>query len=363
MPPNDEQKKIIVAIQLKLAQLGHEVMWQEPITIGPLISTYRFLPKASTKISQITSCADDLTLALACDEDVLVRRLPGEAVLGISVPNKTRKPVLWRDTLAPAEANIPLNMGTDSQGLLYRDDLATLPHLLVAGSTGSGKSIWMRAALASLIWWKSPAEIKFALSDTKGVEFPMFDGDPHQWQTRAQSKYTTWETLDNLYAETERRMKCFAFEQKRNIQEYNKTSPRIPYIIMFIDELATVLEGDKRGETKIAQSKLGRIVQLSRAAGVHIIAGTQRPSVDVVAGSIKNNFPARLSFRVSSGFDSRTVVNQDGAEHLISRGDMFYLSPNKAALARLHAAYADDSDLKQCIKISRERENINVSAN
>jgi S-DNA-T family DNA segregation ATPase FtsK/SpoIIIE len=336
-------------------------MWQEPITVGPLISTYRFLPKASTKVSQITSCADDLTLALASDEDVLVRRLPGEAVIGISVPNKQRKPVLWRDTLAPAEALIPLNMGTDSQGLLYRDDLAQLPHLLVAGSTGSGKSIWMRAALASLIWWKSANEFKFALSDTKGVEFPMFDGDPHEWHPRAQSKYTTWEILDELYSETERRMKIFQCEQKRNIQEYNKAATRLPYIAMFIDELATVLEGDKRGETKIAQSKLGRIVQLSRAAGVHIVAGSQRPSVDVVAGSIKNNFPARLSFRVSSGFDSRTVINQDGAEHLISRGDMFYLSPNKAALSRLHAAYANDEDLKQCVKISRERINAYAS--
>jgi S-DNA-T family DNA segregation ATPase FtsK/SpoIIIE len=348
--PTEEQKQTILAVELKLRQLGLELKFTEPITTGPLITTYRFVPKASTRISQITNCAPDLTLALACDEDILVRRIPGEPFIGISVPNISRKPVLWRDTLAPClDCAIPLNLGTDAEGKLARDDLALLPHLLVAGSTGAGKSIWSRSAYASLMFWRKPTQVRMCISDIKGVEFPMFDGVKHEWCPRAQSKYASWEMLDSLYEEIERRMHLFQIEHKRDIKDYNAGAERLPYVVMFIDELASVLEGDRRGETKIAQSKLGRIVQLSRAAGIHIVAGTQRPSVDVVAGSIKNNFPARLSFRVASNFDSRTVLGQDGAERLISRGDMFYRSPNRAAISRLHAAYSSDEDLRSSI--------------
>jgi S-DNA-T family DNA segregation ATPase FtsK/SpoIIIE len=353
MPPTAEQDDTILRILVKLTSLGHDIKFQEPITVGPLITTYRFAPKSSTKVAQIVSCADDLTIALACDQDVMIRRLPGEAVIGISVPNRKRQAVLWRDTLASPNDRvaIPLNMGTDEQGALARDDLTLLPHLLVAGSTGSGKSTWMNSAIASLIYWRPADKLHIALSDTKNVEFTLFDGASHLWCPRATSRYATWEILDELFAEIERRMARFAKLHVRNISENNalaRGQPE-PYIVLFIDELATVLEGDKRGESKIAQSKIGRIVQLSRAAGIHIVAGTQRPSVDVVVGSIKNNFPARLAFRVASGFDSRTVINQDGAEHLINRGDMLYQSPNQAGVKRLHASLARDEDLKHCL--------------
>lgn len=361
-----EHTKTIAAIILKLAQLGHEVSFTQPITTGPLITTFRFIPKAATKVAQICSCADDLALALGA-EDVLVRRLPGEGVIGVSVPNASRTMVLWRDNMQPADASytIPLNLGVDSQGRPYRDDLAKLPHLLIAGTTGAGKSTEVNAILASLIYWRTPDQIEFYLSDTKQVEFGLYAGAPHV-KAIAQSMYTTWEMMDELTNDMETRLQTIGKAGCRNIAEYNGTRTKsvdgchvhdpnqaMPYKILVIDELADVLGGDKRGEAKIAQQKLGRIVQKSRAAGVHVIAATQRPSVNIVAGSLKANFPARLTFRLPSDTDSRTVIGESGAEHLLQRGDMLYISGNTPGVKRLHAAYADIADIKQIVGMSK----------
>jgi len=352
--PTDDQKRIITAIVLKLAQLSHEVTWQEPVTTGPLITTYRFLPRNATKVAQICSCADDLAIALAV-EDVLVRRLSGEAVIGVSVPNASRTLVNWRDTLAQPEPSvrIPLNLGVDSQGRLYNDDLTLCPHLLIAGTTGGGKSTELNSIIASLMYWRRPDEVQFILSDTKNVEFGYFDGCPHVI-ARATSMYTTWEQMDWLIEEMESRLKTFACWQCRNIHEFNKKCERKKtFIVLVIDELADVLGGDKRGEAKIATNKLSRIVQKSRAAGVHVIAATQRPSVNIVAGSIKANFPARLTFKLPSDADSRTVIGQSGADHLLAQGDMLYSGPTTPGLRRLHAAYASQEDIKQMLNVVR----------
>ena len=359
MPPTDDQKQVIMAITVKLAQLGYEVKWQEPITTGPLVTTYRFLPMSATKVSQIIATAADLTIALRTDQDVLIRRLPGEGVLGVSVPNKERKPVMWRDTLAPCEGYaIPLNMGMDSQGRWFRDDLAKLPHLLCAGSTGSGKSTWMNSLLASLMFWRDSSQVQFAISDTKAIEFPLFDDIPHQYMPRAKDKYTSWEMMDVLFAECQQRLVQFGRYSRKNIAEYNiiahdVNAEPLPYIVFVIDELASVLAAAKKGEAKIAQAKLGRIVQLSRAAGIHVICGVQRPSVDIVSGDTKNNFPARLAFKVFSAVDSRVVLDTDGAEHLLNMGDMLYLSPNQAGIRRLHAAYATMDDVSQAVEVCK----------
>ena len=361
--PTDDQKRIIMTITVKLAQLGHEVTWQEPITTGPLITTYRFVPRNATKVAQIASCADDLAIALSV-EDVLIRRLTGEAAIGVSVPNASRTMVNWRDTLAsPGSAPtspIPLNLGVDSQGRLYRDDLTLCPHLLIAGTTGGGKSTELNSIIASLMYWRKPDEVQFILSDTKNVEFGYFDGCPHVI-ARATSMYTTWEQMDFVIEEMERRLHLIAKAGKRNILEYNRhlittihpTAKLLPYIVLVIDELADVLGGDKRGEAKIAQNKLGTIVQKARAAGVHVIAATQRPSVNIVAGSIKANFPARLTFKLPSDADSRTVINSSGADHLLSQGDMLYLGPTTPGLRRLHAAYASQDDIQQMLRVMR----------
>lgn len=364
MPP-DAQFKTIAAITMKLAQLGLEVSFVEPITTGPLITTYRFTPRSAAKVSQITACAQDLALTLSV-EDVLVRRLPGEAVIGVSVPNAHRTIVNWRDCLAEPSPDllIPLNLGVDSEGKRYVDDLAKCPHLLIAGTTGSGKSTLLHGVIASLMYWRRPEQVQLLLSDTKNVEFGHFIGAPHLLYEPATTMYRTWELMDWLIDEMERRLKIIGARGCRNIMDYNKplrlgvTAPtstfqELSYIVLIIDELADILGGDKRGEAKIANAKLGRIVQKSRAAGVHVIAATQRPSVNIVIGSIKSNFPARLTFRLPSDADSRTVIGTGGADHLLQQGDMLYSGPSANGLKRLHASYATIDDIKQCVSVSR----------
>jgi S-DNA-T family DNA segregation ATPase FtsK/SpoIIIE len=361
----DEQKRVVMAITVKLAQIGHEVAWQEPVTAGPIVTTYRFMPRAAAKVAQITSCADDLALALHV-EDVLVRRLPGEGSIGVSVPNETRRQVLWRDLLAPPSTDtlLPLNFGVDSEGTPFRDDLTKLPHLLIAGSTGGGKSVLVRSLIASLILWRTPEQVQFVISDTKNVEFGHLIGDPHMLFEPKTTRYTTWEAMDWLAEEVDRRLKTIGAAGCRNILEYNNGKKPfgvalggrpLPYIVFVIDELADILGGEKRGESKIAESKLGYIVQKSRAAGVHVISATQRSSVDIVSGSVKNNFPARLTFRLPSQADSRTVIGCSGAEHLLAQGDMLYSSPNHPALRRLHSGYASTEDITQCLAFATQQ--------
>ena len=350
--PNDDQKRIITAITLKLIQLGHEVSWQEPITTGPLITTFRFMPKNATKVSQICSCAEDLAIALKV-EDVLVRRLPGEGSIGVSVPNAQRETVWWKSHLSPPPHTnlLPLNLGVDSQGHDYREDLTKCPHLLIAGSTGGGKSVLMNVIIASLMFWRRPDEVQFALSDTKRLDYPHLEYTPkgHMWAPAANSQYTSWELMDKLQEESERRLSVIGCWRCQNVAQYNEKNPtKLPYILFCIDELATVL-GGKRGESKIAQQKLGAIVQTSRATGIHVVAATQRPSVDVIDGTTKNNFPARLSFKLGSQIDSRTVLDEPGAEHLLTQGDMLYSSPCAPGLRRLHSAWAPIEDIEACL--------------
>lgn len=369
-----EQKKTQLRIMAKLAQLGHDVGVCDPITIGPLITTYRFIPKSATKVAQICNCAEDIALALGV-EAALIRRLPGEGVIGISVPNATRTSVLWRDTLARPDAAmlLPLNLGVDAEGQLYRDDLTKMPHLLIAGSTGGGKSVLTNSIIASLMYWQTPEQVRFALSDTKsagGLEFNHFRGAPHLFCEPVNTKYTTWELMDALAQEADKRLTRIGREGMQNIAQWNKackihdeegrvvldTRLQMPYVIFIIDELADIMLSEARGEQNIANLKLGSIVQKSRAAGIHVIASTQRPSVDVVAGVVKNNFPSRLAFKLSSGVDSRTVLSEQGAENLLSQGDMLYNGPGTRGVAtRLHSSFASSDDIRQMIRVAALR--------
>ena len=212
LPPSNEQRDVVSRITAKLAQLGHDVSFAKPVTTGPIVTTYRFVPSGGTKVAQLAALTDDLAIALEA-EDVLIRRLSGEGAIGISVPNRERRPVLWRNTMSVPErldpdlelrppAAVPLNMGVlDWQGYPFRDDLAAMPHLLIVGSTNSGKSTWMLGALASLIFWLKPygpGAVQLALSDTKCVEFHQFDGAPHLWCDIATSPEATWQMMDRL---------------------------------------------------------------------------------------------------------------------------------------------------------------------
>jgi S-DNA-T family DNA segregation ATPase FtsK/SpoIIIE len=362
---NAEQTDVLAKLVSKAIQLGVTMQFEPPVAVGPVVSVYRFRPIGSTRVSTLEGLADDFAVALGV-ESVLVRKTE------IFVPNKERRYVNFRDTIGALWAtkdtsSVPLNLGIDHLGVPCVDDLAQLPHLLIAGSTGSGKSTLVTAIIGALVYCKTPDDIQFVLSDTKNVEFGRFIGAPHLMFNPATTIYQTMEQMEWIVQEMESRLKTIGLAQCRNIHEYKEKCPhakKIPFLVLVIDELADLLSDRSRTENKgpslgkIAESILGKIVQKSRAAGVYVIAATQRPSVNVVAGSIKANFPARLSFRLPSGPDSRTVLGVEGAEHLLSRGDMLYVSPNRPGVARVHAPWASLEDIDAAVAASIQRESM-----
>jgi S-DNA-T family DNA segregation ATPase FtsK/SpoIIIE len=362
----DEQLDTIAKITIKLTELRYDAKFIPPVSVGPLISVFRFLPTNQTRVSNLEGLATDFAVLLGV-EDVFVKRLPGESAVGVFVPNKIRTLVKFLDCIGNVwkvrnELKLPLNLGVDYLGLPCVVDLSDLPHLLIAGSTGSGKSTLLSSIIASLCYCVGPERVQIILSDTKNVEFGHFVGAPQLLFEPATSVYQTLERLDWVIDEMEDRLKTIGKAGHRNIHEYNTASnPKgpFPFIVIIIDELADLMmfKGSKKGESKIAEEKIAKIVQKSRAAGIYFIAATQRPSVNVVAGSIKANFPARLTFRLPSEFDSRTVIGTGGAEHLISQGDMLFVNPNKPGLQRLHAPYARIKDIKACVDAAARKEN------
>ena len=369
----NEQLSVSAAIAFKLASLGLSAKFVEPVSQGPIVTVYRFQPQGSTRVSQIESLAQDFAVTLGVEE-VFVKRMPGETAIGIAVPNRERNWVQWRNIVGTintrnwilsdtkgVEFQIPLLLGIDQVGECIIEDLTLMPHLLLAGSTGSGKSTLLNSIIASLIYGYSPTCIRFIMSDTKGVEFLHFTGAPHLLYNPCTSVYQTAERLTWLISEMELRLKKYPQYNARNILEYNSKSPsKLPYIVVIIDELADLLQ-DKRKQDeesrgpsigKIIEAKLCHLAQKARASGIHIIASTQRPSVKLIEGNIKANFPARLTFRLPSEADSRTVLGTSGAEHLLSRGDMLFINPNKPGLQRIHAPIASIEDIKAAVEYS-----------
>jgi S-DNA-T family DNA segregation ATPase FtsK/SpoIIIE len=366
---SDLQQATRTVLVHKIYDLGHSVKPLDEISEGPIVTIYRVQPTGNTKVSHLEAMAQDFAITL-CVEDVVVKRLPGESAVGIWVPNKERKYVQFRDTIGSLwkekdRCHIPLNLGVDHLGRPQIQDLTSLPHLLIAGSTGSGKSTLISAILGGLIYCKSSTDIRLILSDTKGVEFGHFVGAPHLLFEPATTVYSTLERMDWLIEEMERRLKIIARSGERNINDYNaKQEHKIHYIALVIDELADIIGdssrsgdgGDGRSIGKVAIARLGKLAQKARATGIHIIAATQRPSVKLISGDVKSNFPARLSFRLPSGFDSRTVLSEEGAEHLLSQGDMLFINPNKPGVQRLHAPYARIEDITAAVDVATRRE-------
>ncbi len=379
----DEQRAVSASLALKIAQLGFSAKFVEPISVGPIVSVYRFLPQGATRVSNLEGLAQDFAVTLSV-EDVFVKRMPGEAAVGIFVPNRERKWIYWRDVVGkPSNAKIPLLLGVDYLGNLVVEDLTLFPHLLLAGSTGSGKSTLLSSIIVGIVYSVNSSDIKFVLSDTKGVEFGHLIGAPHLLFEPASSVYQTLERFDWLIEEMNDRLKEIGKYGFRNILELNASreslrqarredarSPsealpknRLPYIVVVIDELADLLSdrrraNEERGPSigKIAEAKLSQLAQKARATGIHIIASTQRPSVKLVEGNIKANFPARLSFRLPSEADSRTVLGTSGAEHLLSRGDMLFINPNKPGLQRIHAPLAEIKDIQAAVEYATRRQ-------
>lgn len=370
---SESQAKVVAKLAMKMSELNITARFIPPVAEGPMISAFRFLPQAATRVSHLEALADDFAVALGTDEPVLVKRMPGESAVGIFIPRPPdeRRAVPWSllDTWYAQQHHgqhgaplIPLLLGVDWLGSPFLDDLAALPHLLVSGSTNSGKSTLLNALITTIIKNLSPRDVRLALSDTKQVEFTHLEGAPHLLCRTATSIYQTMEMMEHLTEEMEGRLKTISSVGARNIFEYNvlKCAPApwipMPYLVFVIDELFDLMtfKGEKRGESKLSQQKLALLASKARATGIHIIASTQRPSVDVVAGVIKANFPARLSFRLPSGHDSRTVLGTEGAEHLIAKGDMLYISPNRSGLQRLHAPLATLEDIKSAVKNAKE---------
>lgn len=361
--PNPIHLATLAKLSQKLIALGIEGDFLPDIFEGPVVTLYKFLPKASTRVAQVEKLAPDLAIALAADA-VQVRRLPGEATIGIFVPNKVKRPLLFQDAVTEvwkSKAHIPLCLGIDIMGKIIIEDLTLLPHLLIAGTTGGGKSTLLNGIISGISYCKSPDQIKFVLCDPKQVEFTQFEALPHLLNSPAYSVEKILEQLEWLNSDVEARLGTLARSGSQNIAQYNSVRQRMPYIVLIIDELADPLEDMTKDEDrkktfgKLCEYYLGKIAAKARATGIHIIAATQRPSVKVVEGNIKSNFPARISFKLPAEYDSRTILGASGAEQLLSQGDMLYLSPLSPAIRRIHAPFAEQKDIKAAIEAALQR--------
>ena len=332
---------------------------------GPVITMYEFRPSKTTRIKRLINLQEDLALALEA-EAVMVRRIPGKDVMGIEISNdeSERQNVAFRASLTAVKAakkagmDLPLNLGTDPFGEPIVDDLATMPHLLIAGSTGSGKSVSLNCIISSLLTVCSPDELEFYMIDPKGVELTHYNGIPHMKVPMVTSPHYAKDMLERLILEMRKRLQTLTYRGVRDIKEYNELVKKsgqgmpMPRIVCIIDELGDLMMQDRREFTRM----IAEISQIARATGIHLVAATQRPSVDVLSGKIKVNFPGRMAFKVTSGTDSRVIIHKKGAEGLLGRGDMLYLSPTRSATIRIHAPWVPLADVKEIAGKLREIE-------
>jgi S-DNA-T family DNA segregation ATPase FtsK/SpoIIIE len=328
------------------------------INPGPMVTTYEFKPEAGVKYSRVTGLADDLCLAMRA-ESILIERMAGKNTVGIQVPNHRRETIHLRDCIESeifhkAKSRLTIAMGKDINGRIITADLASMPHVLIAGSTGSGKSVAINAMIMSLLFRTTPAQVRLILVDPKRVELGMYEGVPHLFTPIITEAKLAANALRNAVREMERRLKLLASRSVRNIDQYNKlfegTMPSLfdeaddeeplPYIVIIIDELADLMMLDRAN----VEESITRLAQMARAVGIHLILATQRPSVDVITGLIKANIPTRISFRLATKVDSRTILDTNGAEALLGRGDMLFLPPGTSRLARLHAPYVSEKE-------------------
>jgi S-DNA-T family DNA segregation ATPase FtsK/SpoIIIE len=339
------------------------------INPGPMVTTYEFKPEAGVKYSRVTGLADDLCLAMRA-ESILIERMAGKSTVGIQVPNHVRETIHLRDvleseTFAKAKSRLTLAMGKDINGRIVTADLALMPHVLIAGSTGSGKSVAINAMIMSLLFRTTPNQVRLILVDPKRVELGMYEGVPHLFTPIITEPKLAANALRNAVREMERRLKLLASRSVRNIEQYNKlfegTMPSLfdegeeneplPFIVIIIDELADLMMLDRAN----VEESITRLAQMARAVGIHLILATQRPSVDVITGLIKANVPTRISFRLATKVDSRTILDTNGAEALLGRGDMLFLPPGTSRLQRLHAPYVSEKETAAVVKFWKEQ--------
>ena len=320
------------------------------VSPGPIITSYEFEPAAGVKISQVVNLGDDLALALKSASVRIVGPIPGRGTVAIEVPNSEAATVYLREVFVSAEfaeskGKLPLALGKDVTGTPVVSDLTTMPHLLVAGATGSGKSVGLNSMICSILYKASPADVRFQLIDPKRLEHSNNEGIPHLLAPVVTDAKEAAARLRWIVGKMDERYKTLQLKQVRNIEGYNKVvgpEEKLPYWVVVVDELADLMMVSA-GEV---QTSLVRLAQIARAVGIHLIIATQRPSVDVVTGLIKANFPTRIAFQVASKVDSRTVLDGNGAEQLLGRGDMIFVPPGANKQTRVHGAWVADDEVR-----------------
>jgi S-DNA-T family DNA segregation ATPase FtsK/SpoIIIE len=369
-PPRIEQKdEELFAIAENLTQKTKEFnVTGKVVNIGqgPVVTTYEFKPDPGVKYSRVTGLVDDLCLALKA-ESIRIERIPGKAFVGIEVPNRDRETIFLRDVVESEkfknlESPLAIALGKRIDGHREVTDLAKMPHLLIAGATGAGKSVGVNSLIVSILYKAKPDEVKFIMVDPKRLELGVYADIPHLATPIITDPKRASISLKWAVGEMERRYKELAGWGVRNIAGFNKEVIRknsiasydedgnphqkLPYIVIIIDELADLM----MVSGKEVEESITRLAQMARAVGIHLVLATQRPSVDVITGLIKANFPARISFRVSSKIDSRTIIDANGAERLLGKGDMLFLPPATSQLIRVHGAYVDEKEIQKIVE-------------
>jgi S-DNA-T family DNA segregation ATPase FtsK/SpoIIIE len=367
-PPSEQADTELLGLATRLAEKCKEfnVTGQiKHICPGPVVTTYEFKPDPGVKYSRVVSLVDDLCLALKA-ESIRIDRMPGKPHVGIEVPNPRRETIFLREVIESrafreSSSKLTIALGKTIDGLNYVADLAKMPHLLIAGTTGAGKSVGVNSLIVSILYRARPDEVKFILIDPKRLELGLYEDIPHLAAPIITDPKLASRSLKWAVGEMEKRYRDLAGWGVRNIDGYNAEIMRrnlvqeydergephkpLPYIVIIIDELADLMMTSGRE----VEESITRLAQMARAVGIHLVLATQRPSVDVITGLIKANFPSRISFRVSSKVDSRTIIDTNGAEHLLGRGDMLFLPPGTSRLIRVHGAYVDETEIGKIV--------------
>ena len=328
---------------------------------GPVVTTFEFKPAPNVAVRKILNLQDDLAMALRAQTIRIQAPIPGKDVVGIEIPNSDIETIYLREVLeseifSTAKSELTIALGKDIVGAPFVTDLKKLPHLLIAGTTGSGKSVGINAMLLSLLYRNSPQTLRLIMIDPKMLEFSMYEGIPHLLTPVITEAKKAVNVLENLVSEMERRYKLMAANKTKNIESYNakmkeQGEASLPFIVVIIDELADLM----MTSGKDVEFSIARLAQMARASGIHLIVATQRPSVDVVTGLIKANLPSRISYRVGQKIDSKVILDQLGAESLLGRGDMLFTPPGSPGLVRLHAPFASEAEIETIVEFLKEQ--------
>ncbi|ANK60005.1 cell division protein FtsK [Loigolactobacillus backii] len=372
IPPTDQSdeyqaiKKNSVKLKQTFDSFGIDVEVKN-VNLGPAVTKYEIKPAIGVKVSKIVSLTDDLALALAAKDVRIEAPIPGKSLIGIEVPNRQISTVSFRDVIEsqPKHPGKPLivPVGRDISGNVIMIDITKMPHLLIAGATGSGKSVMINDIITAILMAAKPDEVKLMMIDPKKVELSIYNGVPHLITPVVTDAKKAAQALHKVVAEMERRYELFAQFGKRNITEYNQgvqqqnqtadeKQPTMPYIVSIVDELADLM----MVASNEVEDAIVRLAQMGRAAGIHMILATQRPSVDVITGLIKANVPSRMAFAVSSGVDSRTIIDSTGAEKLLGRGDMLYLPIDQNKPIRVQGAFIAAKDVEAVVNFIKEQQ-------